>query len=369
MIVTKDNYKEVLKCLDSVSDENSNDVVLDFCSIHRNSIEFVSLIPKVYKFKNSRHSGRIKLENFDSRYLQTRDLELPRHLRIEPTTRCNLKCPYCSRNFLKIAPREDLSFLDFKKIIDNYKTSPDISLWGMGEPLLNSDIFKMVAHAKERGCRKCDISTNSYFISKENILLFFTSRLDELILAIDGASEETYLRHRKGGDFNKVIKNVYQLCKFKRERGFRRPNIVIQFIVTAYNEQEIPRMRVLSKKLGVDKLVLKNISVDGERTHFIPNNIQYNRYGSEVQRSEWCPALWDSAAISSEGDVTLCCKMFPIADKVNFGNVFKTDLNSIWNGKEYQYCRKLMLEGKKDQMEHCDITCPAGQKVVSGEFV
>src|SRR3989339_1063588 len=370
-IVTNDNYKNIKNYLSSSHINKHNKILLDFKKVHPISVGFINLIPLLYKIKHydTERWSKIELVNIDPKYFQVSNLELPRFLDLEPTARCNLKCPYCPVSFVKTAPRKDLSFSNFIKIIDNYKIAPEINLWGYGEPLLNKDIFKMVKYSKKKGCINCTISTNCYYISDSMFPKFFTSRLDKLILSLDGASNNTYLKHRQGSDFKKVLKNIFQLCKYKKNKGFKNPEIILQFIVTSYNEHEIPKIKLLSKKLGVDSLFIKTISANNEQSHFLPKNIKYSRNEHGFQKSEWCNALWDRAGISSEGEITFCCKTLQNIDNFSLGNILDNDFESIWNGKNYQYYRKFMLEGNKDLIEHCDPTCPAGQKVIADSII
>lgn len=78
---------------------------------------------------------------------------------IEITTRCNLKCRYCSRSFLgregKDMPKEI-----FQSILDCLSHAYRITLVGLEEPLLHPDIVNIVKLAVERG-RRVALVTNA----------------------------------------------------------------------------------------------------------------------------------------------------------------------------------------------------------------
>ena len=158
----------------------------------------------------------------------------------------------------------------------------------------------------------------------------------------------------------KIIKNVYNLCKYKKSKNQTKPKIVLQFIITAYNEHEVGKISILAKKLGVDNISFKTISVTEKTKHFLPKNNLYTRYIKNKEKSVWCPALWDKMAIFSDGQATLCCKAFDVKEKINIGNVFEKNLDSIWNGEKYKKYRQLMLLANKDLIG-CNSTCPSGQ--------
>ena len=72
------------------------------------------------------------------------------------------------------------------------------------------------------------ISTNATKLDKIDGLL--NSGVEKVVLSLDGLSKKTYEKYRVGADFNKVIKNIKNLCKRKRELRKKKPIIQMQFI-------------------------------------------------------------------------------------------------------------------------------------------
>ena len=76
---------------------------------------------------------------------KTKLVSYPKYAQIEPTNRCNQKCIFCPRNEEKYdSPIGDMSFENYKKIVDQIPGLTDIQINGLGEPLLNPDIYKIV---------------------------------------------------------------------------------------------------------------------------------------------------------------------------------------------------------------------------------
>ncbi|MDP8297408.1 MAG: hypothetical protein RAP41_04410, partial [Candidatus Orphnella occulta] len=69
----------------------------------------------------------------------------PFFVRIETTTRCNLGCKLCVNRSL--INKKDMSFGQFKIILDKFPYVKTLSLTGSGEPFLNKDIFNMIKYA------------------------------------------------------------------------------------------------------------------------------------------------------------------------------------------------------------------------------
>src|SRR3989338_1927463 len=74
---------------------------------------------------------------------------LPPCLFIEITNRCNLSCSTCplgTELAYKGYNKADISFEQFKKIINEIPSLIYVTLQGIGEPLLNKDVIKMIKY-------------------------------------------------------------------------------------------------------------------------------------------------------------------------------------------------------------------------------
>src|SRR5215211_4993145 len=78
---------------------------------------------------------------------------LPRSLQVEVTSSCNLRCPMCLVAYRPGQGRSTgaLSLDAFRSLLDELPDVDDITLQGLGEPLLNPDLVEMVKLAKDRG--------------------------------------------------------------------------------------------------------------------------------------------------------------------------------------------------------------------------
>ena len=79
-----------------------------------------------------------------------RPRRFPVRLQIEPTSRCNLRCPCCSHS-REAGDGHDLSAEDFRRILDCLPWAPTrVILSGIGEPLMNPQFFALVDILAER---------------------------------------------------------------------------------------------------------------------------------------------------------------------------------------------------------------------------
>ncbi len=286
-----------------------------------------------------------------------RVLGMPLTLMVEPTNLCNLKCPLCPTGAGLLGRKgEMMKFNDFKKIID--ELGPyliHLRLWNWGEPLLNKDIYRMISYAKRHKIF-VNTSTNSFFLTKENAANLVESGLDEIVISLDGASEETYSKYRKSGNFTRVIEAMNSLVEEKRRKRSKTPLIKLQFIIMKHNEHEVKKVRELAKVIGVDVLFFKtvgimDVSVYEDIKDYLPLNKAYRRYeikqgGVESKQGirNFCDYLWDETTINVDGSVVPCCR-----DSHNsyvFGNIFNEPFKKIWNNKRYTEFRRQILKNK-----------------------
>ncbi len=232
-------------------------------------------------------------------------LGMPITLMLEPTNVCNLKCPLCPTGAgLLGRKKEMMKFNDFKKIID--EMGPyliHLRLWNWGEPLINKDIYRMIKYAKKFNIF-VNTSTNSSFLTEKSVGKLVRSGLDELIISLDGASEETYRKYRKKGSFSKVLDAMKKLVLERRRLRIETPVIKMQFIVMKHNEHEVEKAIKLAEHIGVDEIFFKTVGVMDTAVYepvekYLPENKSFRRYETEEGKiksgkiNNFCGYLWD----------------------------------------------------------------------------
>ena len=277
----------------------------------------------------------------------------PPALMIEPTTYCNLKCPLCpTGNGTLRRGKGTMSLSLFKNIIDEFGDKiMHLTLWGYGEPFIIKDIYEMIEYAKKKRIF-VRTSTNGHFFSKqEEAERLIESGLDDLIIALDGASQETLNIYRTGANFDKIIKSIKSIIEIKKEKKIIFPFLELQFIVMKHNEHEIPLIKKIAHEIGIDKLTLKTVGRSATED-FVAENEHFKRH---VKINKICSRLWFSSVVNWDGTVIPCCYdkhgEFTF-DKLDYekGNVFKI----IWNSQKYADFRDRVLK-YKSQIELCHL--------------
>ncbi|MCU0645943.1 MAG: radical SAM protein [bacterium] len=282
---------------------------------------------------------------------------IPPILTIEPTARCNLKCPQCITGMGNVQrEKKDMSLDTFKQII---KEIGDkiwyLLLFNQGEPLLHSDFIEFIRLAKQKRIY-VTTSTNGHFFNDENsVTEFIESGIDTVIISLDGADPETYSSYRQGGNFQRVLQGIERLVSIRRKLKSKTPKIFIQCLVTRTNEHQLEEMKKLAKELGVDRLLFKTFQIESNDSadEFLPARKEWRRYQMNSEevviknpRKSGCARLWYSSVILSDGRVVPCC--FDKNGQFAFGTLTnQASFEQIWQSAAYHKFREHLLTGNK----------------------
>ena len=131
-----------------------------------------------------------------------------KRLKIEVTTKCNQKCYFCPQNEYSLR-NKTMSNSYFFRIIDCIQDLKipiySVSLGGMGEPLMDPDLFLKARYAKKLS-NKLVITTNGKLIT-EDLLKEAKKVLTKLYFSFHGNTLEEYELY-SGNDFEEMKEKV-----------------------------------------------------------------------------------------------------------------------------------------------------------------
>ena len=193
-----------------------------------------------------------------------------------------------------------------------------------------------------------------------------------LLISCDGASQNSYETHRKGGNFDLVIGNMKKLCSLKKKLK-RGPWIEWGFLVFRHNESEMDKAHQMADEIGVDSICFRMPYINTE-THpdWISTLDEFNMYGERRETSNtmitcpkfpllpWkraaCDWLWISCAINANGSVSPCCGIWDQKD--DFGNLQNSSLWRVWNNAKYWSARGRQSTNMQSNEEIVCQRCP-----------
>ena len=207
-------------------------------------------------------------------------------VQVEVTTRCEASCTYCPNTLFRSQWKgEHMSVRLFCQLVPYLRYTGLVYLQGWGEPLLNNDIFEMIAICKRRGNR-VGFSTNGMLLTEDIVRQLVDLRLDILGVSLAGTTAATHNRIRKGTNFDKVISNLERLLKIKASKGSEVPNVHLAFLMLKSNFAELKEIVPLAKSTGAAQIVASNLTLILD-----PNLAVEAIFNDEQQMDVYCNTL------------------------------------------------------------------------------
>jgi len=290
------------------------------------------------------------------RYLEF-EQHRPSTFMLESVLACNLHCPECAiGGGMTTRKRKILSFDEFAIMfgkVRHWARYSYLHLWG--EPFLNKDILAMtrVASATSR----VNLSTNALLIKQEQVPEIIGSGVGDLIVSIDGVSQEVYQKYRVGGIAEDALKVLGWLAQENRNQG-NRVNIMPQFIVFAHNKHEMDAFRSRCEAIGLTAC-FKAPYLRGQNSKFRASSLV------EYQRQTWddLPSLRQAISqcndppnvmtVDVHGKVIICCHDYD--GEMSFGNLLESSFEDIWNHPKYRQFRWNTQTGRTAKF--CETKC------------
>ena len=304
--------------------------------------------------------------------------ELPSTLYLETTNRCDSKCQTCIRTFTTLEPPSDLTLDRLVRIVEQHPTLKRAVLHGIGEPLLNKELFGMIDYLKARGV-EVTFNSDAISLTDSKIERLHQSAPNEFRVSMDAATPETYLKIRGVPRFHQVVKNVTRLIARQRELDRSLPKVSFWFTGIRANIHELPDLIRLAHTIGVAEVYLQRLvfyetglavreqSLYGKLETTVKEAVEeaellckeyeiaFHASGASAPLQSlapptaagsrpWagCQRPWTVSYVTANGNALPCC-ISPWTAKdykgAILGNAFEEPLAEIWNGERYQTFR------------------------------
>jgi radical SAM protein with 4Fe4S-binding SPASM domain len=237
-----------------------------------------------------------------------------------------------------------------------------VLLWNYGEPLLHPAIPELLEGIRAYACKKV-ISTTGWKLADFPDLRFLTS-LDEIIVSINGLTQEVYDMHQNNGNLEKVIRGVKRLSLVLEGSKTR---LIMQIIAHKGNLDQIGETQRFADDLGFHEVVIKSFNVMDSKQEtfdaFVPVGTEYSRYKGPSPESypsttKGRHPCSKSMVINWDGSVNPCC--WDYKGKYVLGNVKDGGVYGVWNSPTAQRLRTRVMKG--EFLDFC-IDC-AGSKAI-----
>ncbi len=271
-----------------------------------------------------------------------------KRVNIEITSKCNYVCSGCpTHNLLrgKGSINSDL----FRNIFDEIGNNVErIFLWNYGEPLLHPNVSELIRYGENFSAKKV-LSSNGWKLDDLEDIQSLT-KLDELIISINGFTQEVYSQHQKNGSLKKVVRGLERIAPLMADSKTR---YILQTVAHKGNLNEIPLAETFAKKYKFDMLVVKSFNVMDRNQEtfdkFVPLGTEFSRYKNGLndftkKHNHGISPCEEAIVINWDGSVNPCC--WDYFGEHNFGNVKDRGVYAIWNYISYYQHRNNIKNNK-----------------------
>jgi MoaA/NifB/PqqE/SkfB family radical SAM enzyme len=188
-----------------------------------------------------------------------------KHLLIETTTRCNLRCRQCA-HVIKKYDFADMEMDIFHRLVPLFPHVEQVALYGHGETFLHKQFFAMLEELKKHDIFVY-VTTNGTLITPDIAERLVDLRLDRLSFSLDAGTPELFNDIRLGADFDAVLDNIRLINSIKkRHHRDDQPVLSIMFCAMKSTIQELSKLIHLADQLNMtDGVAVINISEHDEQ--------------------------------------------------------------------------------------------------------
>lgn len=289
------------------------------------------------------------------------DLKSMLNIYIEPTNLCNLSCVFCARENMRRGTMH-LRLDGFQRALRDLPAGSYITMTGNGEPLLNPDIYEMIASASGAGMYVSMI-TNATALNERNQDRLIDSGVSRVQISFQSLDRDTYGAIMRNANFERTLENVLGFIKKVRER---EKKIFISISTVKVKEGE--KYAAVSKRFW-EKMPIDNY-YEGELLSLQSDSAEYEQCVIDEQE-EYLPCAnpWIDVKINADGAVIPCVQDFSC--KYTIGNIYKNTLLEILNGEEAKRFRCASLHGDMEFLDkigyHCG-QCNTWREKVGGSI-
>ena len=303
---------------------------------------------------------------------------LPTRLQVEVTAACNLRCQMCLVAYRPpLAPRRASMTLErLQEILDELPDLEEVTLQGLGEPLLAPELFEMITEVKRRGMR-VGFNTNGMLLTAERSSRLVDLEVDWLHVSIDGATPETLSTIRVGSRLEVIVENLRRTVAQRRAGGQSAPRIQVNTVLMRRNRPELPAIVALAASVGADRMWIQRLSHDftdvrasgayaGIATFTDEQQLDDDeaadalaaaadagqRHGIDVRLPSAssieptgerpCDWPWEAMYVAHDGTVQPCCMVMG-SERATLGSAAHQRIGEIWTGVRYRDFRRRLL--------------------------
>jgi sulfatase maturation enzyme AslB (radical SAM superfamily) len=253
----------------------------------------------------------------------------PTTLMFDVTNLCNMQCIHCPQPSIQAAEGFSPKFMPLQHFYAAVRELQSVEhpcflrFTGDGEPMLHSHLLEMLVSAKSQTTCSVNLTTNASRLSSSIIPELLRANVDMIDISLDALSKDTYERVRQGGNFDRVLSNVYELLDL-RQRTHSKTKVLVSFVVQQENAHEADAFQTYWRERA-DFVVLRRLH-SSKGMVSVKEVVNANQVGADKRHP--CPHPWKRLTLNFAGEIKYCPIDWGTGSTI--GNIQTESLRDCW---------------------------------------
>ena len=286
-------------------------------------------------------------------------LATPFTIYIDPSSACNFKCNFCCHSIKadqikrSVFKPQIMDFELFSNVVEQIRYFTGkikmLSLFLVGEPLLNKRLPDMIAYAKKSMIAdRIFLTTNGSLLTKQVNSALIDAGLDEILISVEALDTEKYREIASVNiDYELFVDNIRDLYENRKNC-----KVFVKIVDTDIYNEEIEKFHSMYDEI-CDLAYIEAVLPVFEGVDYSSTKLpESNRIGRRV---EICTRPFFTMSVHPNGNVGCC--IVDYSEEIVFGNVKEQSLMDIWNGKKINDFRLTHLKMQKKTLNVCGNCC------------
>ena len=283
-------------------------------------------------------------------------LDMPYSVTMVPSSYCNFSCTFCPARIIRNKANVIRALQAFRIMeeADFPRPVKMLSLYNVGEPLINLELPMIIKHAKDiLFAERISLVTNATLLTSERSKRLITAGLDRIIISIYGLNDMDYEQVTKTKtSFANIMHNIKYLHEIKKDCKVHIK--IIDRVVGTPGRMDL--FHNLFKKrcdtYSIEPIlpIWPNFRPEGENCDLTKG---LYKDVPAVDRLA-CHYPFYSIVVNPDGYVTPCLADWN--ESMVLGDTGQNGLNDIWHSRKYQDFRYIQLKGLRRDHILCS-TC------------
>ncbi|MBI5033452.1 MAG: radical SAM protein [Chloroflexi bacterium] len=277
------------------------------------------------------------------------------HIEIEATNECNTRCLHCPHESIT-RPYGKMEWRTFQTVMDKAfafnVNDVSVEFAGMGEPLLNPNIYRFIEYISDR--TPISLTTNASALTPQNTARLIDAGLDRLTISFNGTDQATYELMMGGLSFERAagyLRTAVEMSKGKRMK------VAANISVSKQTQTHLPEIRQYLQGVGVDTIFFSKCHNRG--TYL--NDSRICTTPLPPVNDSRCDIFENTLFVAWNGDVLSCCHDLSGENKI--ANLLTDELAPIMQKKQAIITQGVdfpICQGCNDMYRYMNASTPDG---------